>query len=111
MIAPILAGLLALAPTPKASGWFQAYEVPLPPERMRGSAVAGAVFFTDQGMIDLLCGGHDYVVACTDTVSGVMILPNPCQPRFAGESYAALACHEKGHVLGWTAWHEEGKPK
>lgn len=111
MIATILAGLLALAPAPKASGWFNAHEVNLPPEDMRGAAVADPVLFTDQETIDALCGGRDHFTACSQIGGGPMILPNPCQPRFAGESYAALVCHEKGHTLGWSAWHEGRMPK
>lgn len=92
---------------PRASGYFQAYEVALPPERLRGSAAADGALFTDQETIDALCGGRNLFVACSEVGGGSMILPNPCQARFAGESFAAVACHEKGHLLGWPTYHGE----
>lgn len=106
--------LLAVAacsqPTPQedaispasASGWFSAHQVPQPPPGKRGDAVALPVYFTDQAGIDYLCGGKDQFIACAQIGGGIMVLPNPCQPRFAGESFAAVACHEKGHILGWS---------
>lgn len=101
---PQYAGL-ALPTQPKASRWFQGFEVPLPPEKLRGSAVAAAALFADQQTIDVLCGGRDLYVACAEIGGGTVVLPNPCQPRFAGEAFAAVACHEKGHLLGWPAYH------
>jgi hypothetical protein len=35
----------------------------------------------------------------------VLILPNPCSPEYASESYAKLVCHELGHANGWPANH------
>lgn len=32
-------------------------------------------------------------------------LPNPCASEFAGQSFARYACHEMGHVNGWSADH------
>lgn len=100
---PKYAGLSLVTPT--ASSWFAAYQIPLPPERLRGNVAVGQVYFTDQHTIDELCGGRDFYTACAIVGGGEMALPNPCQPRFAGESYAALACHELGHVNGWPASH------
>lgn len=90
---------------PTASTWFAAYQVPQPPERLRGNVMVDQVYFTDQPTIDGICGGRDFYTACAIVGGGEMALPNPCQHRFAGESYAALACHELGHVNGWPASH------
>jgi hypothetical protein len=87
-----------------ASSYVVASQVPKPPADKQGPAAA-SVFFAEQPGIDHLCGGRDKVIACAQIGGGTMALPNPCQPRFAGESYAAVVCHEKGHILGWS--HEE----
>jgi hypothetical protein len=103
MFESLLAGALALASYP-ASGAFPASAVPLPPADKRGIAAA-SVFFLEQPGIDGYCGGQNKIAACAQIGGGTMILPNPCQPRFAGETFAAIACHEKGHTLGWK--HKE----
>lgn len=112
MLKLALAGVMALALTPvpfrtmerldhvSASGPVNAYLVPQPPLMQRGAAAA-PVFFVEQAEIDSVCGGVDEVIACAIIGGGPMLLPNPCQARFYGESYAAIACHEKGHTLGW----------
>lgn len=84
-----------------ASDAFTAAKVPQPPLHQQGSAVVGPVFFADQSEVDYLCGGKNQVIACAIVGGGAMVLPNPCQARFAGEAYAAVACHEKGHSLRW----------
>lgn len=88
-----------------AADWFMAYQVAQPPSEKRGPAMAMPVFFEDQAGIDNLCGGKNQVIACAHVGGGAMALPNPCQARFAGEAFAAVACHEKGHILGWR--HDE----
>ena len=114
MLKLALAGVMALALTPvpfrtmerldppriSASGPINGYMVPQPPLLQRGSAAA-PVFFVEQEEIDNICGGKDQIVACAMVGGGPMMLPNPCQARFHGESFAAIACHEKGHTLGW----------
>lgn len=37
--------------------------------------------------------------------SQLVVLPNPCAPAFDGELFARIACHEKGHALGWSGVH------
>lgn len=97
-----IAALALLAATPSASGWLSASQLPLPPVQLQGQAMAGPVVFLEQKGIDGICGGKDQVVACSIIGGGWMALPNPCQARFRGESYAAIVCHEKGHTLGWN---------
>ena len=41
--------------------------------------------------------------ACT--IRSHVYVPDPCLAEFKGESFAALLCHEKGHVDGWPATH------
>lgn len=41
------------------------------------------------------------IYACTNTKERRSLLPDPCLPQFANESFAATACHEKGHANGW----------
>lgn len=89
----------------RASDYFMAYMVPLPPAHQRGEAIAQPVYFVEQEGIDHYCGGKNEIVACAIVNGSAMAVPNPCQARFAGESYAAVLCHEKGHLLGWR--HEE----
>jgi hypothetical protein len=85
-----------------ASDYFPAHAVPFPTHDKRGFAMATPVYFAEQEGIDHFCGGRNQVIACAQVGGGAMALPNPCQARFAGESYAAVACHEKGHILGWN---------
>lgn len=42
------------------------------------------------------------IFACT--YRGVVTMPNPCD--FPAERFAALLCHELGHVNGWSGNHE-----
>lgn len=74
-----------------------------PPTRYRGNAVATPTFFVDRAGIDGLCGKE--LLACAVVGGGGMVLPDPCDPRFAGEEFAFTACHEKGHNRGWPADH------
>ncbi len=84
-----------------ADGPIIAAMVPQPPVEQQGDSVGGPVFFVDQARIDELCGGKGKIIACATVNGTAMALPNPCQARFRGESYAAVLCHEKGHNLGW----------
>lgn len=36
-----------------------------------------------------------------------LALQNPCDHKFLGESYAKYACHELGHLNGWSVEHEK----
>ena len=81
----------------------------MPPERFRGNASA-SVIFRSPGEVDRRCApkvrmcGARYL-ACSR--GRYMVLPNPCDPSFAGEAFARLACHELGHVNFWPATHGE----
>jgi len=79
------------------SGW--------PPQRYMGEA-AGLVGFVDD--VGAYCGRapEGYVIlACASKEEGVMVLPNPCAAEFREEKFARIACHEKGHWLGWPGTH------
>lgn len=78
-----------------------------PPVRYQGEGAQIVLYLND---VSEFCGkatNPQYVIlACTKPArDGVFItaLPNPCQ--FDDDPYAHLACHEKGHVLGWPATH------
>jgi hypothetical protein len=92
---------LALPRFRPASAWFQSFEVTLPPVEFQHGATAWPVAFAEQAGIDAICGGKNEFVACATVGGGWMALPNPCQPRFRGEAFAATACHEVGHLNGW----------
>lgn len=88
-----------------AFGWTDA----MPPKEYRGEAEA-TVFFLDAGAVHALCapavgaGPGVRVYACAgDGKDGkaVILLPDPCPYGEIGERYAQIACHEKGHALGW----------
>ena len=44
-----------------------------------------------------------YTLACT--IGDHSYLPNPCDAKYAGEAFAAVACHEFGHRQGWPGTH------
>lgn len=82
----------------------------LPPARFRGDAEATVHFVAaDQigpicapGLPPLQCG---YVWSACTAIDPprVMTVPNPCTRP--DDAYAALLCHELGHVNGWPATH------
>lgn len=89
---------------------------PRPPEQFTGNTPEPiTVFYAEPFMVDTVCReliekGNPAnqqippnwtIYACTNTASRRTILPDPCLPQFAGESFAAVACHEKGHANGW----------
>jgi hypothetical protein len=77
-----------------------------PPVRFQGEAAEVVVFVND---VEPYCGKAENpnyrIIACTGIKDGtpVTVLPNPC--AFNDQYYAHIACHEKGHVLGWPATH------
>lgn len=81
----------------------------LPPTRFQGDNYATVIFTTN---VELYCGTLPkpaQIIACRrQTVEGqnVIVLPNPC-PLGDAEWFARIACHEMGHVSGWTAEHED----
>lgn len=78
-----------------------------PPERYRGDTFA-IVLFGNQETVTKLCGAadeQDYVkVACANGAPRIMVAPNPCQIAEV-DLYAAILCHELGHLNGWAATH------
>lgn len=83
---------------------------PLPPLKYQ----QGAIFTMGTGtpkQIHLVCADGDdpwperVIFGCTNMRTDVVLMPNPC--FYAWEIYAALACHEQGHVNGWPAHHPD----
>lgn len=79
-----------------------------PPEDQGGGFVTEYYVGVDQDAGDLCVtlfpaltpGPGRRVLACTG--GSLSILPNPCAPQYADESFAAVVCHEKAHQLfGW----------
>lgn len=64
------------------------------------------VLFASTAVVAEECGGSP--LACVRRYDGVrvMLLPNPCSLAVAQtELYAAVTCHELGHVNGWSGEH------
>jgi hypothetical protein len=73
-----------------------------PPDRYMGDTAA-VVIFSIQTVKDN-CG--DAALGCSGFSNGVPIIaaPNPC-PLALRDLYAAILCHEIGHLNGWPATH------
>lgn len=82
----------------------------MPPPQYRGDVRAVVITTSTQAETDAGCGKAAPSMAnaaCAKVGPGnepYVIIPNPC--RFAerapdGELYAAMLCHELGHVQGW----------
>lgn len=80
----------------------------LPPARFRGDNTV-VVTFAKPELVQELCGRHGVpeLIGCANLLPPSMIVPNSCDPAFQHEVFARIACHEKGHTLGWTYKHEE----
>lgn len=83
----------------------------LPPERFRGDNTV-VVTFAKPELVQELCRNHGqerdpHLIGCAEFLPPSMVLPNPCDPVYANEVYARIACHEAGHSRGWTYKHEE----
>lgn len=83
------------------------YREIIPPVRYQRDNAA-VVIFTNADGIAALCGPRNAQgtgpIACAGSKNGtpVIAMPNPC--LFAdSELYAAITCHELGHVNGWGA--------
>lgn len=88
-----------------ALGWlvFSAF-AQLPPPMAYRSAVRVSVLFESPRNVRGFCamltqGGLRDVDACAGP--GFMILTDPCAGRYRRDEYAALVCHEIGHVNGF----------
>lgn len=82
---------------------WSAEEIRKPPRRYQGNA-AYLYRETTPAIVAAMCKS-DLAVGCA--IGGFVIGPNACDPMFAGERFAALHCHEKGHVLGWSPEHPD----
>jgi hypothetical protein len=77
------------------------------PQRFRGPVDRVRLDFKSAAEVNRYCAGG--VVLCDRVfyacASGRRItMPNPCDYP-AGDEYAALLCHELGHLNGWPATH------
>jgi hypothetical protein len=66
--------------------------------------VAAVAIFSDQS-VRVGCGEGTIACAAFDEdKTPVLILPNPC-PLAEVDLYAAIVCHEIGHLNGWPKGH------
>lgn len=75
-----------------------------PPARYEDDRTA-FVQFVDKTQIESNCGKGDGGIVLACSFGTRLVLPNPCSPEFAGQSFARLACHEMGHANGWPGNH------
>lgn len=101
-------GAPAEAPAVRYSGSFDPDNIPsiLPPEHFTGS-VGALTLFVSRPEMNALCGaGNLACVRPRKTGERVMILPNPCPLQVSRvEAFAAITCHEIGHINGWVGEH------
>lgn len=98
-------------PAPAIPDVFYPKEVPaLPPVKY----MPGAIFTIGTALpkqVHETCLGKDtlppgtIIFACTAMQTDAVLMPNPC--LYWWETYAALFCHEQGHVNGWPADHPD----
>lgn len=84
-----------------------------PPKNLQGDLMMNGVveFLHD---VQIGCGKADpgtILEACSIESAPKLVLPNPCDPKFAGQSFARLTCHELGHLHGWPGNHPRPWPK
>ncbi len=91
------------------------YSSDTPPARFQGEGMA-VVLYLDPERLQATCqrifgqpppAGMRFL-GCSylgDGWTWTTVLPNPCAVA-AAEPFAQIACHEKGHTLGWSAMHE-----
>lgn len=78
----------------------------LPPMEFQGNNSASIEFMSAESVNSycrMLMGPSqppENMVVLGCTIRNSVVMPNPCS--HAEESYAALMCHELGHVNGWT---------
>lgn len=89
-------------------------ETVLPPVARRGDVRAVVEFLAPEAIASA-CGGAEVAegtwgeaLGCTVMWPGrpTIVLPSPC--AFPWDAYAALVCHELGHVNGWKHEREDG---
>ena len=111
---PVMGAIAPLAHTPVRYVLPDVGETVLPPVSRR-SDVRAVVEFIAPEAVASACGGAEVAegtwgeaLGCTVMWPGrpTIIIPNPC--AFPWDSYAALVCHELGHVNGWRHEREDG---
>lgn len=83
-------------------------ETTMPPISRRGDARAIVEFIHPEAVASacagamVVSGTYGEPLACTRMEPGrpTVVMPNPCS--FPWDAYAAMLCHEVGHVNGWT---------
>ena len=102
----IIVGALALAGCEDATEYGGS--AVLPPAQYQVDA-SSFVRFGDRVDIQRECTGRvgNHSIACATIGGGSIWIENPCDVYQADRSqhYAALLCHELGHVNGWPADH------
>lgn len=72
-----------------------------PPVEFQGPSEPAVVIFAHPDVVNGVChaAGNDLspyrILACTNSTSGVMLLPDPC---LFDDRYAQLVCHERAHL-------------
>lgn len=77
-----------------------------PPARYDGEAAAVVVFKNDVATVCGVAPPGFEILACASQERGIIVMPNPCDAIFRDEMFAKIMCHEKGHILGWNATHD-----
>lgn len=104
-LAGVVLGLLACQPDESVVYSGQ------PPKAYRNDVGYGVMAVSDVSKACLIAGLEDIpdtiVNACTVSRGNnhVVIMPNPCAPRWANDEFARHLCHEQGHVNGWPGNH------
>lgn len=99
--------LAALAVLVSASAVAGTIDSGWPPERLQHDGIIwGKTYFTNN--IEAHCGKAPEGWRFVGCVIGkdTLVLLNPCSPEFRREKYARIACHELGHINGWSGEHE-----
>ena len=114
LVAALLLTFFILGPTLAVGAPDTLWSDDTPPARFQGEAMA-TVLYLDPARLQDVCGSAVgqvpagmRILACTyrgESGTWTTVLPNPC-PAAAYGGFAQIACHEKGHTLGWTAMHE-----
>jgi hypothetical protein len=117
--APVLVSGLQAAPhatpAPRHSGVLRdssSFSEIIPPERFQGDGGA-VVIFGGMATVRKLCAGVKLddgataPLACSgvnDKGTPIIVAPNPCLAA-QSDLYAAILCHELGHLNGWPSTH------
>ena len=103
MLKPALASVIFAMTGPS----YHPLVEPPPAQYQRPPANIAGVLYADPRTVDAVCRelsptpvpDTTVILACTVPSTGRMLMPDPC--LFSDEFYAALLCHENGHLNGW----------